>query len=296
VLETLWSRVRSTSLSLRSTPGRNGSTAAGNNGTWVESHQNQHAGSDAPARSVSLARLVPNILQDQPRVWLFPKEVFEGKHWKPVLIFLAITGGLLLVDPHDPGYFRHTQVFYEFNLIVSGRNAAGAMWAVTLSVLGISIVRQDAYMRHTVFFAFESVIDSEFLTQVLKGIDRRVRPQDVHSYRHFLDSWFRDKGPWYSGPGSFPSGHMIAAMALATIFALRYSERRWVPWTAYGLAVIIGFSRLTLLSHFPSDVFAGGVFGYVISRYVVLRRADSQPAPGADSEERREISHAEALR
>jgi membrane-associated phospholipid phosphatase len=38
------------------------------------------------------------------------------------------------------------------------------------------------------------------------------------------------------------------------------------------LAGLVGFSRVPLQSHFPSDVFAGAVLGYTISRYVVLRQ------------------------
>jgi membrane-associated phospholipid phosphatase len=37
------------------------------------------------------------------------------------------------------------------------------------------------------------------------------------------------------------------------------------------LAGTIGFSRITLRAHFPSDVFLGGVLGYAIARYDVLR-------------------------
>ncbi len=183
-----------------------------------------------------------------------------------------------MVDPHDPGYFRHTQAFHEFNLIVSGHNATEAMWIVMLSALGIGLVRRDEYLKGTFLYGVEAILDSEILTQVLKGLDRRVRPQDVRSYHHLLDSWFQDKGRWYSGPGSFPSGHMIAAVSIATVFAVRYRRHAWAPWTAYSLALVVGFSRITLLSHFPSDVFAGAFFGYIISRYVVLRETEAKPA------------------
>lgn len=175
-----------------------------------------------------------------------------------------------MIDPFDPHYFRHTHRFYDFNLIVSGHNATVAMWVVMIGALLIGVARSNSYLQQTFFYAFEAILDSEIFTQVLKGIDRRVRPQDVHTYRRLLDTWFQDKGHWYAGPGSFPSGHMIAAISIATIFAVRYRHRRWAPYTAYGLAGIIGFSRLTLLAHFPSDVFAATVFGYVIARHVVL--------------------------
>jgi membrane-associated phospholipid phosphatase len=296
VLETLLSRVWSTSPVARTTPSRNGSSGGSIERVPAEGFPADSVSPRVWSRSVSAARLIPNIVEDQKWIWLLPKVLVTRSQAKWVLMFLLILGGLFVVDPHDPEYFRHNHLFHEFNAVVSGRNAADAMWFITLSILGLSLVRRDSYMRHTVFFALEAVAGSEILTQVLKGIDRRVRPQDMLGYHHFADSWFRDSGHWYSGAGSFPSGHMIAAMSLATIFALRYSGQRWVPWTAYGLAVIIGFSRVTLLSHFPSDVFAGGVFGYVISRYVVLREGDSGPAPSADNEKGREMPPVEALR
>lgn len=229
---------------------------------------------DSGLRPISLLRLIPNILEDQKLIWLFPLRLAQGNYWKPTLIFLFVTGALLMVDPYDPAYFRHTNAFQLFNHVVSGSHATTAMWVVMISVLLLGLARRDSYMTNTFLYAFQAIISSEILTQVLKGIDRRVRPQDIHSYLHFGDSWFRDPGTWYAGPGSFPSGHMIAAISIAAVLAIRYRHHRWAPWTAYALAGTIGFSRITLLSHFPSDVFAGAFFGYVIARYVVLRGSE----------------------
>ncbi len=198
------------------------------------------------------------------------------------MFFAVITGALLMVDPRDPSFFRSTHEFYYLNIIVSGHNATVAMWLVMLGALAIALVRGDLYLKATAYYGCEAILDSEILTQVLKGIDRRLRPQDVMTYRHFFDSWFRDKGPWYAGPGSFPSGHMIAAISIAAVFAIRYRHHAWAPWAAYSMAGIIGVSRITLLSHFPSDVFAGAFLGYVIVRYVVL--AEGRPPAAADLE------------
>jgi membrane-associated phospholipid phosphatase len=239
------------------------------------------AAQDSAARPLSVQRLVVNVLQDQKHIWLFPVRLIRGQSWKPTLIFLWITGALLTLDPFDPSYFRHTNAFHMLNQVVSGHNATVAMWFVMLSALALGFMRHDEYLKGTFFFAFQAVLDSEILTQTLKGIDRRVRPQDVHHYQHLWDSWFQDKGTWYSGPGSFPSGHMIAAISIAAVFAIRYRHHRWAPWAAYTAAGIIGVSRITLLSHFPSDVFAGAFLGYVIVRYVVLRPPDA-PTGRAD--------------
>ncbi len=52
---------------------------------------------------------------------------------------------------------------------------------------------------------------------------------------------------------------------------MRYHRHRWVPWTVYSFATVIGLSRVTELAHFPSDVFLGGALGYTITRYQTLR-------------------------
>jgi membrane-associated phospholipid phosphatase len=64
----------------------------------------------------------------------------------------------------------------------------------------------------------------------------------------------------------------MAAFSVATVVARRYGNHRWVPYVAYGLASVVGFSRLTLDVHFLSDVAMGGALGYSISRFSVLRQ------------------------
>jgi undecaprenyl-diphosphatase len=60
---------------------------------------------------------------------------------------------------------------------------------------------------------------------------------------------------------SFPSGHTATAFALATVLSLWYP--RWTAaWLA--LAAVVGWSRVGLGSHFPSDVVAGAVLGSAV--------------------------------
>ncbi|HET7842074.1 MAG TPA: phosphatase PAP2 family protein, partial [Terriglobia bacterium] len=86
----------------------------------------------------------------------------------------------------------------------------------------------------------------------------------------FGHTWFRSNNA-LGYHSSFPSGHTIAAFSIATVFAERYHQHRWVPWVAYGAAGFIGFSRIPLQAHFPADVFVGAVLGYSISHFAVHR-------------------------
>lgn len=224
-----------------------------------------------PGRQISWKLLVPNVMHDQKPIWLFPKAVAEGKHVKPTIAILSVTGGLIALDPIDSPYFRRTQSFGTFNRYFSGRNTSIGMAAFPFAFYIYGLARKDSYAQHTVLLAGEAVLDSEILTTVMKDIDRRLLPAQVPPNNDFSDTWFRGHGELLRGTGSFPSGHTIAAFSIATVFADRYAKRRWHRWVAFGLAGLVGFSRVPLQAHYPSDVFAGAVLGYSIAHYVVLR-------------------------
>ncbi len=169
-------------------------------------------------------------------------------------------------------YFRRTTSWNGFNNIFSGKNTELASAAVPLSFYVVGLARGDRYAQQTSLLAGEAVADSEILTSVMKDIGRRLLPRDVPPYGDFSHTWFKAHVTLLKGVSSFPSGHAIGAFSVATVFANRYRQHRWVPWVAYGLAGLVGFSRIPLQAHFPSDVFAGAVLGYTISHYVVLRQ------------------------
>ena len=223
-------------------------------------------------RPVSWKLLVPNIVHDQKPIWLFPTQVARGKHVKPTLGFVLATAGLVALDPHDTPYFRRTDAFHDFNRVLSGKNTALGTAIFPLSFYAVGWARKDSYAQQTALLAGEAVADVQILTLVMKNIDRRLRPADIPVDGDYTHTWFKSHGRVITGRGSFPSGHTMGAFAIATVFAERYRRHRWVPWVAYGLAGLVGFSRVSLQSHFPSDVFAGAVLGYTISHYVVLRR------------------------
>jgi membrane-associated phospholipid phosphatase len=178
---------------------------------------------------------------------------------------------LVALDPHDAPYFRRTDSFSSFNRNLSGRNTELGMAIVPLSFYAIGLARKDPYAQQTSLLAGEAVGDVEILSTVMKIVDRRLRPRDIPPNGDFAHTWFKEPGSALRARGGFPSGHAIAAFSVATVLAERYRGHRWVPWVAYGLASVVGFSRVTLQAHFPSDVFAGAALGYAVSHYVVLR-------------------------
>ncbi|MGI9071427.1 MAG: phosphatase PAP2 family protein [Bryobacteraceae bacterium] len=215
----------------------------------------------------TLKQLFSNVIQDQKTAIKFPLQLMRGQHWKPFLAFTAVTASLVALDPHDSPYFRRTSSFRGFNRAASGINTGLGMALVPAAVYLVAAKRGDSYGKQTVFLAAQAAADTQILTFAMKMVDRRIRPIDVRRGGNYADTWF-DADVF--GGKTFPSGHTMTAFALADVFTERYRNHRWVPWVAYALASGVGFSRLTLQAHFPSDVFAGAVLGTVLAHFVVL--------------------------
>lgn len=133
-----------------------------------------------------------------------------------------------------------------------------------------------------------------FTNLVLKNTIARPRPYADELSIFF--SWWKEIG---SGAEreiySFPSGHATAAFAAAT--AVFWCGNKRYSWTAYLLAVLVGFSRVYLMVHYASDILGGMLVGFAAGslaywivtaafRAIARRQgpiADPQPAETAES-------------
>ncbi len=70
------------------------------------------------------------------------------------------------------------------------------------------------------------------------------------------------------GSGSFPSNHASNTMAGATV-AWYLTRRRW-RWMWFLLPLVIGYTRIYLGYHYPSDVVGGWILGGAVSTVVIL--------------------------
>ena len=105
---------------------------------------------------------------------------------------------------------------------------------------------------------------------ILKHLFARVRPCNVDTTVELLVK--RPKG------FSFPSGHSAAAFCVVGV--LYGAKIRELFWPVLVLAILIGFSRLYLYVHFPTDVlvgaFCGFAIGYVVWRAFVMFKKDEK--------------------
>ena len=94
------------------------------------------------------------------------------------------------------------------------------------------------------------VLDLLLVNLTLKPLVARVRPYDLGFDLNLITH--------HPSDFSFPSGH--TAVAFAGAVALYAAGKKWM---AAGLvyACCMGFSRMYLLMHYPSDVLFGALFG-----------------------------------
>ena len=89
---------------------------------------------------------------------------------------------------------------------------------------------------------------------ILKNLVRRSRPCWIDTTIPLLIANPTDF--------SFPSGHTLASFEAAVMIFL-HNKKFGIP--ALLLAMLIGFSRLYLFVHFPTDVLGGAILGTIIS-------------------------------
>jgi membrane-associated phospholipid phosphatase len=151
-------------------------------------------------------------------------------------------------DPPTSKYWQYTSnsVYYIPAGVVVGQLAYGI-------AQGSSLTRNRAYET------FMSIGFSVIVGEILKYTIKEERPSDRYPGEIFVNSPTNDP--------SFPSGHTLVAFATATSLALEY-KKWYVTGPAFLWAGSVGFSRMYLGKHYPSDVLAGmalGILGGVVS-------------------------------
>jgi membrane-associated phospholipid phosphatase len=201
----------------------------------------------------------------------------KSRDWKYLGGAVLVTAGLTLVDKPVQQYAlrlrnEHPALRNTSKYIT---NFGGSYEFYTLAAFGAyGFIFKNEKMKNTTLLASQAYITGAAVESVVKFISGRTRPS-FYSPNTIAQPTF--KGPFaksidYTGArtnSSFPSGHATVAFAAATVFALEYKNRPWIPIFAYSAATLIGLSRITENKHWGTDVLVGAALGYLTGRQVV---------------------------
>jgi len=117
-------------------------------------------------------------------------------------------------------------------------------------------------LKKTALMSFESFLVSGIIINGLKSLPGRARPftgEEDDSFHPFsLAGKHR----------ALPSGHTAAAFSVATVIASE-SNSFIVDVLSFGLASLVGISRIELDKHWASDVFLGAALGYFVGKKIL---------------------------
>lgn len=164
--------------------------------------------------------------------------------------FLQLDGSLLLWIQ----YYCRSPFLTALFIVLTHLGDNGGIWIVISCVLLIS-----KKTRITGVMSLIALADSFLINNlILKNLVARTRPYEALQGLTLLIERQSDL--------SFPSGHTAASFAAAMIIC-RELPRRYGT-AALILAAGIGFSRLYLGVHYPSDVIGGALSGILIAVFV----------------------------
>ncbi len=216
-----------------------------------------------------------NILRDQKAIWTSPFHL-QGRDARWLAPLGLGTAALIATDRRTGDEIGKSRKQLNASRIVSYAGAGYGAGSVAVTFYVFGRAKHDERARETGLLGAEALIDSAIVVTALKEITQRRRPLSG-----------ADRGDFFDGGSSFPSGHSIEAWALAAVIANEYHDRRWVQVSAYGIASAVSLSRFTGRQHYLSDVLVGSAAGYGIGRYVYRTHHRAKTDSGDEEESSR---------
>ncbi len=146
-------------------------------------------------------------------------------------------------SPVQPGDNSMRFVSNSLNVVFAG---------VPLGMLATGIAKHDHELILKAYETGGAIVIAEGITFSLKHLSHRERPYIAHPELFTGKSSETDY--------SFPSGHTSIAFATATSVSLAF-PKWYVIIPSFTYASLVGYSRMYLGVHYPSDVFGGAIIG-----------------------------------
>ncbi|MFD2514797.1 phosphatase PAP2 family protein [Pontibacter locisalis] len=129
-------------------------------------------------------------------------------------------------------------------------------------VVASGMLLRDEKLQKVGIVSVGSILVNAAATSTLKRSFGRHRP-DVSPENDRFDGPFRN-----TQHNSLPSSHTSTAFTVATSVATVYREHKLIPPLAYGVATLVGLSRVHDNVHWATDVMKGAAVGYLSAKGV----------------------------
>jgi len=124
---------------------------------------------------------------------------------------------------------------------------------VPTTLLLTGYLKKDKQLQQQGLKIIGSLVVNTAITQATKRLINRKRPYETYPNLIFTNDAL-EVGH------SFPSGHTSTAFNLAASISIQ-NKKWYIVLPAYAYASSVGYSRMYLGKHYPSDVFAGAAVG-----------------------------------
>lgn len=122
--------------------------------------------------------------------------------------------------------------------------------ASTVGILAYGLIEKDQLSIENGITLGASMALNTAVTMISKKLIDRDRPYITYPELYHLEE----------NSGSMPSGHTSLAFNFATTLSLQY-PKWYIIAPSFAWATTMGYARMNLGVHYPSDVFAGALVG-----------------------------------
>ncbi len=142
----------------------------------------------------------------------------------------------------DINIHRNKSLDGTFKLITNSADPVSI--AEPVSVISVALIKNDKALLHKGIYVGASWLSSVIISTAAKHIVNRDRPFVTYPEIEKLTE---------GGSPSFPSGHTTVAFATATSLSIAF-PKWYVIAPSYLWAGLVGYSRMHLGVHYPSDI------------------------------------------